>query len=111
MAARATAAALADAEWLFLPDLVLAECVYVLESFYEVARPRIAQVMRAAIALPSVAVVDATILLRSLEVYELDRLDYAEAYIVASAEATGVKAILSFDRSIDRVKTVSRVDP
>jgi predicted nucleic-acid-binding protein len=35
MAARATAV-LATAERLFLPDLVLAECVYVLESFYEV---------------------------------------------------------------------------
>ncbi len=110
MAARATAA-LADAEWLFMADLVFAECVYVLESFYEVARPQIAELMRAAIALPSVAVVDAAILLRSLEVYELERLDFAEAYLVASAEATGEKAILSFDRSMDRVKTVSRIDP
>ncbi|MGD1056498.1 MAG: PIN domain-containing protein [Solirubrobacteraceae bacterium] len=110
MAARATAA-LSGAEELFLADLVVAESVYVLESFYEVERPRVAELMRAAIALPKVSVVNAPLLLRALEIYELDRLDFAEAYLVASAEATGVGAILSFDRSIDRVKTIARIEP
>jgi predicted nucleic-acid-binding protein len=110
MATRATAA-LSDAEDLFLADLVVAECVYVLESFYEVERPRVAELMRAAIALPAVSVIDASLLLRALEVYELDRLDFAEAYLIASSEATGVGAILSFDRSIDRVKTTARIEP
>lgn len=110
MAARATAA-LSTAEQLFLADLVLAECVYVLESFYEVERPRVAELMRAAIALPAVAVIDVPLLLRALEVYEIDRLDFAEAYLVASAEATGVNAIVSFDRSIDRLRTISRIAP
>ncbi len=96
--------------WL-LSDLVLAECVYVLESFYEVERTRVAEFMRAALALPTVAAVDAQVLLRALEVYEVERLDFAEAYLVANAEATGVGMILSFDRAIDRVKTVSRVEP
>ena len=103
--------ALSGAEQLFLADLVAAECVYVLESFYEVERPRVAELMRAAIALPSVAVVDAQLLLRALEVYEIERIDFAEAYLVASAEATGVGAILSFDRSVDRVETVTRIEP
>jgi predicted nucleic-acid-binding protein len=110
MAVRATAT-LSSAEQLFLADLVLAECVYVLESFYEVQRPRVAELMRAAIALPSVTVIDVSLLLRALEVYEIDRLDFAEAYLVASAEATGVGAIVSFDRSIDRARTISRVEP
>jgi predicted nucleic-acid-binding protein len=110
MAARATAA-LVSGEQLFLADLVLAECVCVLESFYEVKRGRVAELMRAAIALPSVAVIDASVLLRSLQVYEVERLDFAEAYLIANAEATGVGRILSFDRSVDRVKTVVRVEP
>jgi predicted nucleic-acid-binding protein len=110
MAERATAA-LSSAEQLLVTDLVLAECVYVLESFYEVERTRVAELMRAAIALPSIAVIDASLLLRALEVYEIDRLDFAEAYLVASAEATGVDSILSFDRSIDRVQTASRIEP
>lgn len=110
MAARATAL-LAGAERLLLTDLVLAECVYVLESFYGVERPRVALLMRSALALPSIEAVDPSSLLRALEVYELDRLDFAEAYLVAQAEASGVGEIVSFDRSIDRVDSIIRREP
>jgi predicted nucleic acid-binding protein len=75
MATRATEV-LANSDELLLADLIVAECVNVLESFYEV-----------------------------------DRLDFAEAYLVAQAEATGVDVILSFDKSIDRVATVTRHEP
>jgi predicted nucleic-acid-binding protein len=96
---------------LLLTDLVLAECVYELESFYEVERPRVAELMRAAVALPAIETVDPASLLRALEVYELELLDFAEACLVAQAEATGVKRILSFDRSIDRSESVTRRAP
>jgi predicted nucleic-acid-binding protein len=109
-AARATRA-LADSHELLLADLIVAECVYVLESFYEVPRARVAELMRAAIALPTVKTLDPATLRRALEVYEVDRLDFADAYLVAQAEATGVKQILSFDKSIDRVATVTRHEP
>ena len=110
MAARATAV-LAGEGPLLLADLVLAECVYVLESFYEVGRARVAELMRAAIALASIETVGTSVLMRALEVYELDRLDFAEAYLVAQAEATGIGEIVSFDRSIDRVVSVTRREP
>jgi predicted nucleic-acid-binding protein len=99
MAKRATKA-LAGKQPLLLTDLVLAECVYVLESFCELGRERVALLMRSALALPSVSALDKPLLLRALEAYELDRLDFAEAYLLACAEATGVGKILSFDRSI-----------
>lgn len=67
--------------------------------------------MRAAIASPSIELIDADLLLRALAVYEVDRLDFAEAYLVAQAEATGVGEVVSFDRSIDRVCTVTRREP
>ena len=110
MAARATGALGRD-DKLLLTDLVLAECVYVLESFYEVDRERVAELMRAAVALPSIATVDPAMLLRALEVYEVERLDFAEAYLVAQAETTGVREILSFDRALDRVQGVTRREP
>lgn len=109
-AARATAA-LASRETLLLTDVVLAECVYVLESFYEVPRERVAALMRAAIAAPNLKTVDEAVLIRALEIYELARIDFAEAYLAAQAETTGVGEILSFDRSIDRLGTVHRREP
>ncbi len=107
LAARATAA-LAAGQRLLLTDLVLAECVYVLESFYEVERAKVAELMRSAIALPTIQTIDPSVLLRALEVYELDRVDFAEAYLVAQAEATGINEIISFDRSIEKIKTITR---
>lgn len=90
---------------------MVAECVYVLESFYDVPPDRVAELMRAAIAMSSTATIDAGLLLRALSVYADDRLDFAEAYLVAQAEATGVREIVSFDRAIDRIATVVRREP
>ncbi len=110
MGARATAF-LAEADELLLPDLIVAEIVYVLESFYEVPREQIAVLLRSVIAFPAIATLDSALLLRSLEVYEVHRIDFAEAYLVASAERAGVHDIASFDRSLGRVSTVARIEP
>lgn len=109
--ARRATTFLERAHELLLPDLIVAEVVYVLESFYEVERARVADLVRAIIGYRPILVVDEPLLLRALEVYELDRLDFADAYLVASAEASGVGAIASFDRAVDRVATVRRVEP
>lgn len=110
MAARATAYLRAGEE-LFLTDLVAAETVYVLESFYDVPRAQIAQAVRSLIAFDSIVCVDPALILRSIEVYETERIDFAEAYLVACAESTDIRRIVSFDRSIDRVATVGRIEP
>lgn len=110
LAARATRY-LATADELLLPDLILAEVAHVLESFYETPRSLVATTLRAVLAFPAIRVVDSDLLQRSVEVYEADRLDFADAYLVASAERTGVGVIASFDRDIDRVKTVRREEP
>ena len=110
MAARATAFLASEPE-LYLADLVVAETVYVLESFYKAPREQIAEAMRSLTAMRSMITVDPALLLRAIEVYETDRLDFAEAYLVACAESTGIGRIASFDRTIDRVLTVDRVEP
>ena len=109
MARRATAYLAAESE-LLLTDLVVAETVYVLESFYEAPRLQVAEAIPL-LAFDAIVTVDPALVLRAVEVYETARIDFAEAYLVACAESTGVGAIASFDRSIDRVSTVTRVEP
>jgi predicted nucleic acid-binding protein len=99
------------ADALLLTDLILAEVAYVLESFYEVARGQVTSTLRAILAFPAIRVLDAELLQRAVEVYEVHRLDFADAYLVASAERSGIGVIASFDRSIDRVATVRREEP
>lgn len=110
MAAWATAYLAAESE-LFLTDLIVAETVYVLESFYEVPREEVAEKIRSLLALESVISTGKALLLRAVEVYEINRLDFAEAYLVACAESTGINKVASFDRSVNRVGTIERVDP
>jgi len=109
-ATRATAF-LRDSHELILTDLVLAEMVYVLESFYEVPRTDIAQMARSLVALPSIETGDHELLLRTVEIYEVLRLDFAEAYLSALAEMSDVKRVASFDRQIDRVTSIERIEP
>ena len=110
MAERATAFLAAEPE-LYLADLVVAETVYVLESFYKAPRDQVAEAMRSLVALRSVITVDPSLLLRAIEVYEVHRLDFAEAYLVACAESTGIGRVASFDQAIDRVTTIERIEP
>ena len=102
---------LEEADKLLLPDLILAEVAYVLESFYEVARLQVAEALRAILSFRATRVVDSALLYRTVELYEVHRLDFADAYLVASAERTGVGVVASFDRAIDRAATVRREDP
>jgi predicted nucleic-acid-binding protein len=110
MAERATAY-LGRAHELLLTDVIVAETVYVLGSVYKTPRDQVAEAMRSLLASASTVTVDPAVLLRAIEVYETDRIDFAEAYLVACAESTGVGKVASFDRSIDRVGTVERIEP
>lgn len=85
--------------------------MYLLESFYQAPRGQVAEAMRSLIAFDSIVCVDPALLLRAIEVYETDRIDFAEAYLVACAESTGISKVASFDRSIDRINTIERIEP
>ena len=102
---------LEQAEQLLLSDLILAEIAYVLESYYDVARAQVAETLRSVLSFRAIRVVDDALLWRTVELYEVHRLDFADAYLVASAERTGVGVVASFDRGIDRVGTVRREEP
>ena len=110
-AAAASARLLASGETLHLPDLILAEVIYVLQSAYAMPRERVARQALGVLSTGAVRVEDPALLQRAIEVYETYRLDFADAYLVASAEATGIGRIASFDRGIDRVQSVERVEP
>lgn len=102
---------LRSGETLVLVDLVVAEVVYVLESVYELERVRVAELVRAVVGFPAVVVADEGLLLRTLEIYEQYRIHFAESYLAASAELSGVGVVASFDRDVDRVPTIGRLEP
>ncbi len=95
---------------LFATDLIVAEIVYVLESYYEAPRATVAEHLRSALGSPRIGFADVSVLWRAVELYEFERLDFPEAYLAAVAEVSG-SAVASFDRSLDRIESVTRVEP
>lgn len=91
-------------------DLVVAELVFVLQSVYKQPRRRVAQLLRATIALPAVRCEDSIRLHRTAELYE-SGFDFADAYLVACAEAGNIPTIVSFDRGIRAMSSVTREEP
>ena len=69
--------------------------------------------MRSLIAMHSMITVDPALLLRSIEVDEVDRWTSPRrtSYLVTCAQSAGVGTIASFDTAIDRVGTVTRAEP
>ena len=80
-------------------------------SAAQAPRAKVAETLRAVLGFRAITVVDPELAQRAVEIYDIDRLDFAEAYLVACAERSGIGVIASFDRSIDRVGTVQRVEP
>ena len=70
-----------------------------------------ARLVRSVVTYPPIRCVDQALLLRALEVYETERIYFAEAYLAASAEAAGVPGVVSFDRDLDRVPAITRFQP
>lgn len=102
---------LAAADELVLEDLIVAEVAYVLESVYRAPRAHVALSLRAMLGFPAVRVGDPELLQRAVEIYDVNGLHFADAYLVASAERSGIGVVASFDRQIDRVGTVRRDEP
>jgi len=90
---------LADAKSLLLTDVIAAETVYVLQSVYRASRKTIATALRALLGMKSVTTEHASILQRSLDLYENKHMDFADAYLVAFAEANAITQIILRQRT------------
>jgi len=93
-------------------ELVMAESVWVLESSYRLTHAQIAPLIRGILATPGMDVVNGDLVGKALVMYELQNIDFVDAYIAALMEKQGIKDIYSYDRKhLSRVKTINRKEP
>ncbi len=76
---------------------ILAECVFVLESFYKHPRDEIAKVLSALIATPGIEMQQRDIHLDALSRYRSTRVHFVDCIIAATAVAEDV-AVATFDQ-------------
>lgn len=93
-------------------ELVMAESVWVLESSYHLNHVQIAPLLRGILATPGMEVINGDLVGKALVMYELQNIDFVDAYIAALMEKQGIKDIYSYDRKhLSRVKTIHRKEP
>lgn len=93
-------------------ELVLAEVVWVLESYYQIEKVRIAEMLKAILLTPGLEVINGKIVERSLQYYIFENVDFVNAYIVALMQKHKIAGIYSFDKKhLDRITHVTRLEP
>lgn len=87
------------------PEIVL-EIAFVLESVYKLAKEDIVQSLSSICKTDYISVVDRSILLRTIDVFDKKNIDLTDCLLYARAEETGAE-ILSFDKDFNKLKDIS----
>lgn len=97
---------------LMTAEIVLAEVVWVLESFYHLEKTRIAEMLKAILSTPGLEVLNGRMVENALPYYSLQNVDFVDAYIVALMQKQNITGIYSFDKKhLDRIMHVTRLEP
>jgi predicted nucleic-acid-binding protein len=93
-------------------EMVIAEIVWVLESFYSLNKAAIAPIILGILATPGLNVINGNLIARTIEFYESSNIDFIDGYIAAVMEKQGITELYSFDRKhISRLNNINRREP
>ncbi|MCL6625326.1 PIN domain-containing protein [Alicyclobacillus shizuokensis] len=75
---------------LVVPSVIVAECVYVLQSqYFSYTRQQIAYALKAFFSLQGVVLEEQAVILRALSDYERTTVDFQDAYLAAKSHLSG----------------------
>jgi len=96
---------------ILIPNVVIAELVWVLESFYRMTADEIINLVEAILNTPGAEIQDKSIIAATLKLYRSKNIDFIDAWIIAFAKNKQVKTIYTFDkkhfRDIGEVEVMS----
>ena len=95
---------------LLLLPVIVAEAVYTLESFYELERSEVAEKLIAFLCARGVQAAEPDRVLQALQWCRDRHAHFADAYLAAAALELGLP-VASFDRDVDKLKQVTRLEP
>jgi uncharacterized protein len=96
---------------LMIPLIVVAEVVWVLESFYNFEKIKISETLGDFLICDGLSVDPLDLILEALKIYQKKNLDFADALIATAALRQGPPSVYSFDRHFDRVEGITRLRP
>lgn len=97
-------------ENLVLTDLILAEVVWTLHSVYKLTKQEIIEKLLKLLELKNLSA-NFHLLTNSLLIYRDHNISFVDAYLAAYAEEEKLEGIYSFDKGLDKIKSVKRFAP
>ena len=93
-------------------EVVMAEVVWVLESYYNLNKVQIAERLGAILATPGLNVLNGKVVEKAVEYYLNENIDFIDAYIVSLMNRLNISSIYSFDKKhLKRIKSIKRLEP
>jgi len=103
--------AVTQGEEVLVEEVVLAEVVWTLASFYRMPRSSIADALLELLAEENIRALDKESLRLALVIFSEKNLDFADALLAAKALQSGDPVVYSFDRDLDHIAGVVRREP
>jgi len=94
---------LEDKYELYVCNLVFAEIVYVLESYYKLDKKDILDKMFAILKFKNLVVENKSIIVEALEIYNEKNIDFTDAYMACHARKAGCNRLFSFDKDFTKI--------
>jgi len=96
---------------LVVDDIVIAEAVWVLQSYYHHQAADIATTLRDFLLQDGIEAEEKATLLQALTLYETRNIDFADALVVVRMQKCEIAHVFSFDTHFDRVPGIHRLLP
>lgn len=93
----------AEHESLYIPDVILAETVYVLENVYKLKRSDIVTKLGALIAQPVFYLVDTQAINQSLLIYMNSKTSFVDCYLAALVKSKVCNKVYTFDKQLQLI--------
>jgi len=98
-------------ETLFTTDLVIAEIVWVLESFYELPKKEVQDKVEKILNTTNLTCPNKDLILNALILYGEKNIDYIDACNALILKENGIEEIYSYDKHYDRIDWLTRLEP
>jgi len=91
-------------------DLVIAEIVWVLESYYDFSKPEIKEVVETILETKNLKVANNSRVKEAINLYSSGKMDFIDAYNIAYIKAKDFKKVATFDvKHFKNIEGVSNV--
>lgn len=93
-----------------LTDVIVAEIVWVLSSYYELDSNQIVSMVEALLELDNVEA-NKKLLRRGLNYYRQLKIDWVDCYTAAWVEERAAESVVSYDKDFDKIVEIKREEP